>query len=141
MAQLQRRRAPLRTARGGAATASPAVRLWQALEAGAWDEARALLDTRFVASWPQSGEAFDADAYLAVNRVHPAPGWRLAVHHVVDGPRHCALHLTLEHLEGIEHGACFYVVARDRILAATELWAERTEPPAWRIALGAAAPA
>jgi hypothetical protein len=113
--------------------ASPALALWQLFEAGAWDEARALLDPRFVAQWPQSDECFRGpDNFIAVNRAHPAPGWRLVVHSVVETDRAAALQLSLEHAEGTDHGACFYVVSRGRIVSATELWAERTPAPAWR---------
>jgi hypothetical protein len=116
-----------------AAPASPAVRFWRLLEAGAWEEAHRLLDPGFVAHWPQSGECFRGpDDFLAVNRAHPAPGWALAVHRVVEAPGATALQLTLEHAEGVDEGACFYVVARGRIVEATELWAERTPKPAWR---------
>jgi hypothetical protein len=112
---------------------SPALALWQLFEAGAWDEARTLLDPRFVAQWPQSDECFRGpDNFIEVNRAHPAPGWRLVVHSLVDTVRTSALQLSLEHAEGTDHGACFYVVSRGRIVSATELWAERTPAPAWR---------
>ena len=115
------------------AQAPPALALWQLFEAGAWDEARTLLDPRFVARWPQSDECFRGpDTFIEVNRAHPAPGWRLVVHSLVDTVRTTALQLSLEHAEGTDHVACFYVVSRGRIVAATELWAERTPAPAWR---------
>jgi hypothetical protein len=111
----------------------PALALWQLFEAEAWDDARRLLDPRFVARWPQSGECFrGADDFIAVNRAHPAPGWRLVVHAHVETARASALQLSLEHAEGVDDGACFYVLRRGRIVAATELWAERTPAPAWR---------
>jgi hypothetical protein len=106
--------------------------LWRHFEAGEWEEARALLHPDFVARWPQSDEWFQAPGYIAVNSAHPAPGWSLLVYSVVDAPGACALQVTLEHAEGTDHGACFYVVSRGRILEATELWAERTPAPAWR---------
>jgi hypothetical protein len=106
--------------------------LWRHFEAGEWDEAQALLDPSFVARWPQSDEWFQAPGYIALNRAHPAPDWTLLVYQVVDAPGACALQVTLEHAEGTDHGACFYVIARGRILEATELWAERTPAPAWR---------
>ncbi|MES1239795.1 MAG: nuclear transport factor 2 family protein [Chloroflexota bacterium] len=112
---------------------SPALALWCLFEAGAWDEARGLLHPDFVAHWPQSGERFRGpDNYLAVNREHPAPGWKLHVHRLVEGPGTAAVHVTLDHAEGVDHGACFYVVSRGRIREATELWAERSPAPAWR---------
>ena len=60
-----------------------------------------------------------------MNREHPAPGWELTVHRVVESPGCAALQITLAHAEGVDHGACFYVVSRGRIREATELWAER----------------
>jgi hypothetical protein len=118
---------------GAAACTSPAVALWRLFEAGAWNDATALLDPGFVAHWPQSGECFRGpDNFIAVNRAHPAPGWRLVVHAHVETARASALQLTLEHAEGVDDGACFYVVSRGRIVAATELWAERAPAPAWR---------
>ena len=115
------------------AQVAPALRLWQLFEAGAWDEARTLLDPRFVAVWPQSDECFHGpDNFIEVNRAHPAPGWRLVVHSLVDTVGTSAMQLSLEHAEGTDHGACFYVVSRGRIVSATELWAERTPAPAWR---------
>jgi hypothetical protein len=102
-------------------------------EAGAWEEARDLLHSDFVAHWPQSGECFRGpENYLAVNREHPAPGWMLTVHRVVESPGCAAIQITLAHAEGVDHGACFYVVSRGRIREATELWAELAPAPAWR---------
>ena len=60
-----------------------------------------------------------------MNREHPAPGWELTVHRLVESPGCAALQLTLAHAEGVDHGACFYVVSRGHIREATELWAER----------------
>ena len=66
---------------------SPALTLWRLFEAGAWEEAGALLHPDFVAHWPQSDECFRGpENYLAVNREHPAPGWELTVHRVVETP-------------------------------------------------------
>ena len=128
----QTRLARPRPARPRART-SPALVLWRLFEAGAWDEARALLDPDFSARWPQSGECFRGqDNYVAVNRAHPAPGWTMTVHRVVDTPAASALQLTLEHAEGVDHGACFYAVSGGLILEATEVWAERSPAPAWR---------
>ncbi len=132
----QRRQTRLPRPRPGSAarpTASPALALWRLFEAGSWEEARALLHPDFSARWPQTGECFRGpDNYLAVNREHPAPGWTLIVQRLVESPGAAALHITLEHAEGVDHGACFYVVSRGRILEATELWAERSPAPAWR---------
>ena len=115
------------------AAVPPALALWRLFEEGAWDEARALLHPDFVARWPQSGECFRGpDNYLAVNREHPAPGWKLSVHSLVEGHGAAAVHVRLDHAEGVDEGACFYVLSRGRILQATELWAERSPAPAWR---------
>jgi hypothetical protein len=134
-ARRQTRLARPHPGRAAVAYSSLGLALWRLFEAGAWDEARALLHPDFVARWPQSDECFRGpDTFLEVNRAHPAPGWRLIVHRVVDTPEASALQLTLEHAEGTDHGACFYVVERGRILEATELWAERTVAPAWRAA-------
>jgi hypothetical protein len=112
---------------------SPGLTLWRLFEAGAWHEAEALLHPDFIARWPQSGECFRGPQnYLAVNREHPAPGWELIVNRLVESPGCSALQITLVHAEGVDHGACFYVVSRGRILEATELWAERSPAPAWR---------
>ena len=86
---------------------SPALTLWRLFEAGAWDEAGALLHPDFVAHWPQSGECFRGrENYLAVNREHPAPGWELTVHRIVESPGCAAIRITLAHAEGVDHGAC-----------------------------------
>jgi SnoaL-like domain len=131
-----RRQTRLARPNPGRATAprtSIGLTLWRHFEADEWDAARALLHPNFVARWPQSDEWFRGpDNYIAVNRAHPAPGWSLLVYHVVDEPGACALQVTLDHAEGTDHGACFYVVSRGRIVEATELWAERTPAPAWR---------
>jgi hypothetical protein len=135
-AMAPRRQARLARPRPGIGTrpnASPVLTLWRLFEAGAWDEAAALLHPDFIAHWPQSDECFRGPAnYLAVNREHPAPGWELTVHRLVESPGCAALQLTLSHAEGVDHGACFYVVSRGRIREATELWAERSAAPAWR---------
>src|SRR5437868_622628 len=86
---------------------SPALALWRLFEDGAWDDARALLHPDFVARWPQSRECFRGpDNYLAVNREHPAPGWTLHVHRLVEGHGTAAIQMRLDHAEGVDEGAC-----------------------------------
>ena len=126
-ARRQTRLARPHPGRAAATPASTGLTLWRLFEAGEWAEARELLHPDFVARWPQSDECFRGpDTFIEVNRAHPAPGWSLVVHRVLDTSDASALQLMLEHAEGTDHGACFYVVRRGRIVEATELWAERT---------------
>jgi hypothetical protein len=61
-----------------------AVSLWLEMEARNWDAVADLLDPSFRAVLPQSGERFDREGFLKMNRDYPGD-WHIRVGNVVDG--------------------------------------------------------
>jgi ketosteroid isomerase-like protein len=60
------------------------ARLWEAFEARDWDAAQALLHDDVIVEWPHSGERFtSADAFIEMNRRHPAPNWHIHVRRII----------------------------------------------------------
>ena len=106
--------------------------LWQHIEAGEWDAARALLADDFEAVRPHTGERIDSpDNFVAVMREH-ADQWRNEVRRVLVDGEQAAVEVARTHVDGgTFYGACFYELAGSTIRRATEYWvAEATEAPA-----------
>lgn len=98
-----------------------------------WAGAAQLFSSGFELNWPQSGERFDAEGFVAVNSQYPTEGlWRFDVSFIlVDGSEAVS---RAEVSDGAVQATVIshFVIEQDRIAAMTEFWPEPYEPPAWR---------
>jgi len=120
------------------ARAEEAVRrLWTAFAAHDWEAAAASLAEDFVCEWPQTGERFVGRAnFLAMNRNHPAPNWRIDRVEVLPIPPDRAVARVIVPTDlAVDVCLGLYRVDGDGLLLrATEYWTEHRHVPTpdWR---------
>ena len=103
------------------------------MEARDWDGAGRLLSTNVHVEFTATGERFDGESFLAMNRAYPE-GWTIeVVETVADGDR-VAAQVQVDHGDDTFWCAGFYRVGGGLIVSGVEHWVtEGAEtPPAWR---------
>lgn len=110
---------------------------WTCLEARDWGAFRGLLADDFVVVWPQSGESFSPDGFVAVNRAYPGD-WHLQLRELwIDGDR-VVTEVACE-IDGRTDTALSLFTVRDgRIQSLREFWPDPMPVPEWRLRLAAA---
>lgn len=111
--------------------------LWAAFAARDWDAAARWLAPDVVVRWPQSAESFvGRDPFIAMNRSHPAPNWRIdKVEIMVASGPDVAARVVVATDEAIDVCLGYYRVNESGIVvSALEYWTEHRskETPAWR---------
>ena len=112
--------------------------LWRRFQARDWEGARELLADDFVAEWPHSGERFDADGFIEVNRRYPGD-WSLTLRRVVAQADAAVSDVEVAHeQDGIFFAASFFELRDGLIVRVREYWvaAGSEQPPEWRAELG-----
>jgi hypothetical protein len=109
------------------------VRFSDAIDAEDWEGLAALLAEGFTARFPATGETFDRDAFVVLNRDYPG-SWRFAREAVVDGGASAALRARVSPAQGpddeVHHVASFATVDGAGLISElVEVWAEATAPP------------
>lgn len=106
-------------------------RLWIAMENRDWRAVRDLLHPDFRAEWPQSGETFDRESFLDVNRRYPGD-WHISVQQVVDAGEWVVTEIEVS-LDGESQPAVsFFRLRGAQIIALREWWPEPFAVPDWR---------
>ena len=110
------------------------VRFSDAIDAEDWEGLAALLADGFTAHYPATGESFDRDAFVVLNRDYPG-SWRFVREEVVDGGASAVLRARVSPAHGpgdeVHFVASFATVdGAGLIRELVELWAEVTAPPA-----------
>lgn len=112
------------------------ARLWRSFSEHDWAAARAVLADSFVCDWPQTGERFpDAESFIAMNRAHPAPNWRIEDIDVLQGTDgRASARVTVPTDTGIDVCLGWYVSSAHRLTGAVEYWTEHAGRPIpiWR---------
>lgn len=102
-----------------------------AIDARDWAALAALLAPEFTATWVHTGERFDRDGFVAVNRDYPG-AWRFEHEQIVDGGDEGALRAVVTDATGESderHHVATFASARGGLLTdITEVWAEVTTP-------------
>lgn len=117
-------------------TADPVTRLFEAMQARRWEEARACLAGDAEIAWPATNERFGADAFIAMNRAYPE-GWSIELVETLAESERMAARVKVTHGDAVHWCAGFYTVTDDLIAAATEYWTREgsESPPEWRVGL------
>jgi hypothetical protein len=106
---------------------------FECMEARDWAGAGRHLSPTVHIEYTETGERFDGDNFLAMNRAYP-DGWTIAVEETIaDGDR-VAAQVRVTHGDDTFWCAGFYRVADGVIVSGVEHWVnERSQPaPAWR---------
>lgn len=103
------------------------------MEARDWDGAAAMLSSTVHVEYTETGEVFDGDNFLAMNRAYPQ-GWTIEVVQVVADADSVAAQVRVLHGDNTFWCAGFYEVADGVIASGVEHWVtqESEAPPAWR---------
>ena len=112
------------------------VRLSDAIDARDWDGLAALLADDFTAHYAATGETFDKEAFVVLNRDYPG-SWRFVHQEVVDGGPRAALRARVSPVwrpdDEVHFVAGFAAVDEAGLLTElVEVWAEATVPPPGR---------
>ncbi|KGN31523.1 hypothetical protein N802_03910 [Knoellia sinensis KCTC 19936] len=104
-------------------------RLIELIDAQDWDGLRTVLAPDVTVTFAHTGEQFDRDGYIALNRDYPGR-WFLEAQRVVADDRSGAAHALVFNADRSEvhHVGSFASVADGLITELTELWVELTEP-------------
>lgn len=106
---------------------------FERMQERAWDAAAELVSGAAQIRFSETGERFDGDGFLRMNRDYPE-GWSLRVVDVIaDGDR-VAAQVRVEQDGTNFWCAGFYTVRDGAIVAGVEHWVTEgaTAPPAWR---------
>lgn len=108
-----------------------AVSLWHTMEARDWSGVEALLAPEFRAEFPQSGERFDREGYLKLNRDYPG-NWHIRVRHAVDGGAWAVTEVEVDIDDRTDRAVSFFQIRDGKIIALREFWPEPFAAPEWR---------
>lgn len=112
--------------------------VWAALEERDWPRLESLLDPSFTATFPQSGERFDGERWLRLNREYPGD-WHLRVQHVFDAGDWIVTEVDVQ-LDGrTDRAISLFRVCAGKVAELREYWPEPFPVPEWRRAWGGAA--
>lgn len=107
------------------------VELWTSMEARDWSRVASLLGPAFRAEFPQSGERFDRDGYLTLNRDYPG-NWHIRIGPVVDGDATIVTEVEVDIDDRTERAVSFFQVHEGLITSLREFWPEPFPAPEWR---------
>lgn len=106
---------------------------FQRMEARDWDGAADLLSPNIRIDFTETGERFDGQNFLAMNRAYPE-GWAIDVVETVPAGERVAAQVRVDHGDTTFWCAGFYTVRGGRIAEGTEHWVTEgsAQPPGWR---------
>jgi ketosteroid isomerase-like protein len=107
--------------------------LWERMQARDWDGARATLADGFTCDYPETGESFQADGYIAMNRAYPGD-WTILVDEVLAEGNRVVARIRVPLGDQLFHCLSFADVEDGRIASSTEFWLtdRAIAPPDWR---------
>jgi hypothetical protein len=107
------------------------ARFSDAIDTQAWDDLADLLAPAFRGAYVHTGETFDRDAFVALNRDYPG-SWRFEREALVDGGDQAVLRARVSDATGASdevHYVATFAASRDgRLTEITEVWAEVAAP-------------
>lgn len=108
-------------------------RFFESMQARDWEAAGNLLSPEVHIEFTATGERFDGDDYLAMNRAYPE-GWAIEVVETVPAGDRVAAQVRVTLGDDVFWCAGFYTVESGTITDGVEHWVtERSEtPPSWR---------
>lgn len=107
--------------------------LFERMEARDWESAAQLLSPTVQIEFTETGERFDGENFLTMNRAYPE-GWSIDVIETVVEVERVATQVRVVHGDEIFWCAGFYSVTDGVVASGVEHWVtERSEPPPeWR---------
>ncbi|HEY3732830.1 MAG TPA: nuclear transport factor 2 family protein [Streptosporangiaceae bacterium] len=103
--------------------------LWARIDAQDWDGLAALLDPGLQVRYTETGEVFDADGFVGVNREYPGR-WHADVEDVVGAGERAVSRTRVSDGQQTFHVASFVTVRGGLITNLVEVWSESGQLPA-----------
>jgi hypothetical protein len=102
--------------------------LWEMIGTQQWDKMPDLLDPAVRVRYVHTGELFDAESYVRVNRDYPGR-WHASVHDIVGDGDRAASCTRIYDEEQTFWVASFATTRNGRITELTEMWTESGQQP------------
>lgn len=110
-------------------TAGEALRQFSdAIDSQDWGGLAGLLSPGFHGRYVHTGETFDAESFVALNRDYPGT-WRFEWEDVVDGGDRGVGRARVSNEEAVYYVASFVRVADGLIAELVEVWTDEVKPP------------
>jgi SnoaL-like domain len=101
---------------------------WERIDAQDWDAMADLLGPGFEASYLHTGEVFDADAMVRLNREYPGR-WRVEIDDLVTSGERAVSRASIRGGDQTFHVASFATVRSGRVVDLVELWTDGVATP------------
>jgi len=106
---------------------------WEWFSQGKYFQAGALMAPDAVIRWPNTGEEFSREQFIAVNQNYPGC-WRITLEKLLPA---CETVITIAKIDSLDSPQSFYAVSffavkEGLISEITEYWGENTPPPSRR---------
>ena len=102
--------------------------LWEMIEAQQWDKIPDLLDPAVRISYVHTGEVFDAESYVRINRDYPGR-WHATVHDMVGDGDRAVSRTRIYDGEQTFWVASFATIRDGRLTELVEVWTEEGQQP------------
>lgn len=107
---------------------------WAAVQARKWDYVEGLLDACFRAELPQSGESFDREHYILMNRYYPGD-WAVRLRDIHECEQCIVTEVEVDIDTRIDRAISFFRVQEGKIVNLREFWIDPFPIPEWRVTL------
>lgn len=107
---------------------------WDALQARKWDEVSELLHESFRAEFPQSGEHFNRQDFIRMNRFYPG-AWDIRLRDLFEYKGRVVTEVEVTLNGRTERAISFFQVRNGKVIELREFWPEPFPVPEWRRAL------
>ena len=101
---------------------------WRRVDARDWDGMAELLDAQFLAEYCHTGEEFDRDEFVELNRTYPGH-WRAVVEEVVASDNEAVTRTRVKDGQYEYVVASFATVRDGAITRLIEVWTETAQAP------------
>lgn len=103
-------------------------KMWSRMDTQDWDGVAATLHPEFRAEYVHTGERFDADTFVRLNRDYPG-SWRTTVDEVVGEGSRAVTRTRVHDEEQTFFVASFGETRDDKLIRLVEVWADSNENP------------
>ncbi len=104
---------------------------WENFQGRKWEIVKSLLDESFFANFPQSGEIFDREHYVEMNRKYPG-NWQIEVQRIFKTENLWISEVKIVLDDHIDWGIGLFKIKNGKIFELCEYWAESFSEPEWR---------
>jgi len=105
--------------------------LWSAIECRDWGAMCSLCDERCVFTLPQSGERYNREGFVRLNREYPGD-WHVNVETLIECENWVVTEVTVSFHDRSDRGVSLFRIDNGKVVEIREYWPEPFDVPAWR---------